>query len=118
MRPSQSLEAIRLKEELEQSRKRLLNGEFNGALLSALKDHVLDGSDNVFIIQWVPEQGEDLFTVLVNGNQIVEVELSRIPSIQNPVSVKVQSLRDFLNRNPKPSKVIRRKLDIAIQLSR
>jgi len=106
-----------LNEELLQSKEKLLSGKNNAELLSALRANFPEMTDNAFIVGWIPEQGEDIFTVLVDGDKVVEVELSRINPAENPVSFDVLTVQEYLNRNPALSKFTRRKLDAAVQLS-
>lgn len=106
-----------LNAELLQSKEKLLNGKNSAELLSALRANFPDWTDNVFIVGWIPEQGEDIFTVLVDGDKVVEVEISRISPAENPVSFDVLTVQEYLEQNPALSKTTRRKLDAAIQLS-
>ncbi|MBI3560570.1 MAG: hypothetical protein HY080_02485 [Gammaproteobacteria bacterium] len=106
-----------LNDELLQSKEKFLSGENSAELLSALRAKFPDMTDDVFIIGWIPEQGEDIYTVLVNGNKVVEVEISRISPAENPVSFVVLTVQEYLKKNPALSKSTRRKLDGAIQLS-
>ncbi|GAB1045629.1 MAG: hypothetical protein SPiBPW_40000 [Shewanella algae] len=103
--------------ELLQSKEKLLSGKNSAELLSALRANFPDLTDNVFIVGWIPEQGEDIFTVLVDGDKVVEVEISRVSPAENPVSFDVLTVREYLKQNPDLSKTSRRKLDAAIQLS-
>jgi hypothetical protein len=106
-----------LYEELLLSKENLLSGKDRAELLSALRVNLPDMSDNVFIVYWIPEQAEDIFTVLVDGDKVVEVEISRISPAENPVSFDVLTVQEYLRRNPLLSKTTRRKLNAAIQLS-
>lgn len=106
-----------LNAELLQSKEKLLSGKNSAELLSALRANFPDLTDNVFIVGWIPEQGEDIFTVLVDGDKVVEVEISRVSSAENPVSFDVLTVREYLKQNPDLSNTTRRKLDAAIQLS-
>ena len=103
--------------ELLQSKEKLLSGKNSAELLSALRANFPDLTDNVFIVGWIPEQGEDIFTVLVDGDKVVEVEISRTSPAENPVSFDVLTVQEYLKQNPALSKTTRRKLDAAIQLS-
>ncbi|OLO02663.1 hypothetical protein BTW07_18490 [Salinicola socius] len=106
-----------LKAELLQSKEKLLGGIKSAELLSTLRDKFPDLTDNVFIVGWIPEQGEDIFTLLVDGEKVVEVEISRISPGENPVRFDVLTVQQYLKQNPALSKSARRKLDAAIQLS-
>jgi hypothetical protein len=106
-----------LNEELLQAREKLLSGKKSFELLSSLRANFPDMTDNVFIVGWIPEQREDIFTVLVDGDKVVEVEISRVSPAENPVSFDVLTVQEYLKQNPALSKYARRKLDAAIQLS-
>jgi len=106
-----------LNAELLQSKEKLLSGKNSAELLSVFRANFPDMTDNVFIVGWIPEQGEDIFTTLVDGDKVVEVEISRVSPAENPVSFEVLTVREYLKRNPSLSKSTRRKLDAAIQLS-
>lgn len=107
-----------LDEELLQSREQLLNGKNHVELLLALRTNFPSMTDNVFIVGWIPEQGEDIFTVLVDGNKVVKAEISRINPAENPIIFDVVTVKEYLKLNPVISKFIRRKLNAAMQLLR
>ncbi|MDB6372550.1 hypothetical protein [Photorhabdus bodei] len=66
------------RQQLLQSRKSLFAGD-NPKLLSLLYE-VRPETKSAFVLEWVPEQGEDLYTVLLDKELIVTVEISRINS--------------------------------------
>lgn len=35
------------------------------------------GTENAYVLQWTPDQGEDFFTVLINGEYLVNVRVDR-----------------------------------------
>ena len=53
-------------------------------LLSFLKNHFLV-LESALCLNHVPDQGEDFFTVLVNGEFIAEVEIDRFDSSVKPI---------------------------------
>lgn len=107
-----------ISDDLIRSRDDLLYRDSNPHLLAALRSICPDLSDNVFVVHWIPEQGENIYTVLVDGTKVVEVEISRMEGVKNPVSVEVITLQEYFRRYPRLSKVLRRKLDAAIKLSK
>lgn len=117
MQPSECA-SINLIHELEHSRKELLSGRSNPQLLAALKANTPALSDNVYVLDWIPEQAEDIFTLLMDGDLIVEVELSRLALTEPPLSFKVSELGNYLNRHRQLGKSMRRRLEVAIKLSR
>lgn len=116
MQPRKSA-IIKLSDELEHSRKELLSGRSNPQLLAALKANIPALSDNVYVLDWIPEQAEDIFTLLIDGYHIVEVELSRLAPMEPPISFKVSELGTYLNCRPQLGKTMRRRLEVAIKLS-
>ncbi len=111
------MKSLALKEKLLKSKANLLSGKRNPELLSILRAKFPGTTDNFFIVGWIPEQEEDIFTILVNGKKIVEIEISRISPAENPVRCDVLTVQEYLKQNPALSKTTRRKLDAAIQLS-
>jgi hypothetical protein len=103
-----------LRQELERSRSSLFGGE-NPRLLAALRAAV-PGLERAYVVDWIPEQGEDLYTVVVATDVLVEVELDR-RAIAEPVVV-VRSVREYRRQHPSLSKVWRRKLRLALDLIR
>lgn len=118
MTSAKSLAEDRLIRELKSAQRALLSDETSPSLLASLKTQLSDFSDNVFIIECIPEQAEDMYTILINGNVIIEVEISREKAVQDPVSFDVLSLQTYMKVNPNLSKTIRRKLNLAVLLSK
>jgi hypothetical protein len=65
------IDAIR---ELEQQ---LLGAEVFPELLRLFRNHFDHATDNVYVLAHVPEQLEDIFELLVDGDQVVHVETPR-----------------------------------------
>jgi hypothetical protein len=101
--------------ELEGGRARLLAGETGGVLLQALRTRLQTITTNIYVLRWIPEQGEDLFDVLVDGTRVAHVE---VPRGQARESVfEVFDVEAYRRRTPF-TKNDRRKLDLALQLAR
>ncbi len=66
-----------------------------------------------FIIEWIPEQEEDFYKILINDNIVTEIELKH-DSIQEP-KIKSLSLLQYLHRR---SKRVQIKLAVAIELAK
>lgn len=111
------MKLTQLNDELLLSREKLLNEKSNSELLLVLRENFPDMTDKIFIIGWIPEQNEDIFTVLVDGNKVAEIEMSRTPPSVNLIDFKVTTVQNYLKENSTISKNTRRKLDAAIQLS-
>jgi hypothetical protein len=106
-----------LDQQLEESRVRLLSGNGPPALLTTLRSVFPDLSDNVYIIEWLPEQGEDIYDVLVDATTVVHVEVPR-PGVVQRVVIDQMSLERYREIHSSLSKLDRRRLDAILRLSR
>jgi hypothetical protein len=70
---------------------------------------------NAYVLQWTPAQGEDLFTVLVDGVFILLVDLPRPGSADREPQVVRQELADYL---PGLSRMHQIRLCVARELAR
>jgi len=62
--------------ELIHSNHLLFSGGGNRRLLASI-NRAFPDMKSAFVLDWVPEQGEDIFTVLVNDNKVAAFELPR-----------------------------------------
>ena len=87
----------------------------NGAprLLKILRTNYPD-LDSAFVLHWIPEQGEDIYEILINEHEILAVEISRIDT--GECVTKIISLDEFLSRTRSKQKMI--KLAVALDLIR
>ncbi|PZM64616.1 hypothetical protein DOE73_16255 [Paenibacillus dendritiformis] len=69
---------------------------------------------NEYILNWTPEQGEDIFTILVDLDKIAKVEISRVDHSEVPL-IETFNLKDFQRRL---SKIFQIKLAVAIDLAK
>lgn len=67
-----------------------------------------------YVINWTPEQGEDLYTLLINLDIIVKIEISRINQNENPI-IEVFRLQEFQKGL---SKLFQIKLAVAMDLAK
>jgi hypothetical protein len=67
-----------------------------------------------YILNWTPEQGDDIFTILIDLDKVAKIEISRINSSEKPV-VEIFKLKDFYKGL---SKVFQIKLAVAIDLAK
>ncbi len=93
----------------------MLSGSTNPLLLAALKA-VFPWLSFALIVNWIPEQAEDIFWVLIDLDRIATVEVSRLSSDLADVSVEVLDLNKYKER--RLSIENRRKLEVAIDLMR
>mgnify|MGYP000013949786 FL=1 len=77
----------------EQLKESLLNFSANYRLVSALES---DGhnTSRACTLQWIPEQGEDIFVVLIDGSYLVSVELSKFEPNTPPIFERTE-LKDY-----------------------
>ncbi|CAH8713351.1 hypothetical protein M5W83_26695 [Paenibacillus thiaminolyticus] len=69
---------------------------------------------SAYILNWTPEQGEDIFTILVDLDRIAKVEISRVNPSEVPI-IETFNLKDFQRRL---SKIFQIKLAVAIDLAK
>jgi hypothetical protein len=103
-------------DELQSGRARLLADESAGGLLHAIRRRLLTITNNLYILRWIPEQGEDLYDVLVDGTSVAHVE---IPRGGNRETVfELSPVEAYQRRAASLTKTDRRKLQVAMQLAR
>ncbi|NMP07597.1 hypothetical protein HH298_01205 [Paenibacillus polymyxa] len=66
-----------------------------------------------YILNWTPEQSEDIFTILIELDKIAKVEISRFTHLETPI-IETFKLRDFQKGL---SKVFQIKLVVAIDMA-
>ncbi|ADM71260.1 hypothetical protein GMA19_03454 [Paenibacillus polymyxa E681] len=69
---------------------------------------------SAYILNWTPEQGEDIYTILVDIDKIAKVEISRVNHSEVPL-IETYTLRDFQKRL---SKIFQIKLAVAIDIAK
>jgi hypothetical protein len=62
---------------LEENRRRLLSEDSSCGLLEAIRRTFDTSTDNIYIVDHINEQAEDIFEVLVDGRVIVQIEVPR-----------------------------------------
>ncbi|RON26046.1 hypothetical protein BK661_26935 [Pseudomonas frederiksbergensis] len=105
---------IKLRDKLLASRDSLFSGEESLELLKVLISE-FPSISTAFILDWVPEQAEDIYWVLIDTSRIAIIEVPRSikSAIESPL-VEMQSVDDYSNR--RLSKSMRRKLLAALEL--
>jgi hypothetical protein len=101
--------------ELENGRTKLLAEESPRVLLDVIRRRLSTVTDNLYLLRWIPEQGEDLYEVLVDGSTVVHVEIPRGEKREtvfelSPVDVYRRSAASL-------TKTDRRKIEAALQLA-
>ena len=105
-----------LDRQLEESRVRLLSGKRASSAADNASERVPDLSDNVYIVDHLPEQGEDIYDVLVDATTVVHVEVPR-PGVSQRVVIEEMSLERYREIHSSPSKLDRRRLDAILRLA-
>lgn len=82
-------------------------------IMNVLKD-TFGELKSAYILNWTPEQGEDIYTILVDIDKIANVEISRVNHSEVPL-IETYNLKDFQKRL---SKVFQIKLAVAIDLAK
>lgn len=104
-----------MRADLLKSMASLFSGDTNPLLLAALKA-AFPWLSFALIINWIPEQAEDIYWVLIDLDRIAAVEISRLSSDLADVLIEVSDLDKYKER--RLSIESRRKLEIAIDLMR
>jgi hypothetical protein len=114
MKSPKQVAADRLKSELAASMTSLLSGETYPQLLAALKLRFPQLSFAA-ILNWIPDQGEDFYWIMVDGKRIVVAEVPRASTTPGGAKVlEEMTLTDYQRR--KHSRVSRRTLKAALEL--
>lgn len=101
--------------ELEEGRELLLSGKYAPGLLDALRRRMQTITRNMYVIQWIPEQREDLYDVLVDVTLIARVEVRR-DGTHVDTELETWPLKEYL-REGHLGKRERRRLAIAVRLA-
>jgi hypothetical protein len=67
-----------------------------------------------YILDWIPEQGEDIYTVLVNTDTVCEVELDRYDLSVESIVKSMETVNNFKKGLRKLASI---KLEVAIDLA-
>ena len=102
--------------ELRAGHERLLSDPSRRELLSTVRKGVNTISRNMYIVDYIPEQYEEIYEVLVDGKTVVSVELSR-KIVDAPAVLESWSLDDYMKRKGRLSKLARRRLNFAMELA-
>lgn len=53
-------------------------------------------TENTYVLNWMPEQLEDIYTVLIGGSYLVHVEIDKYDSAKSPIVERVE-LESYLH---------------------
>lgn len=73
-----------IRSQLVKSHESLFNDEMRSGLLSVIKTF-FPQMKTAYILYWTPEQGEDIFSLLINNDTIASVEIDRYDSSIKPI---------------------------------
>jgi len=113
----QSLSDQQMIDDLKSGRERLLSEPSLQPLLSALRRGLQSITRNIYVFRWIPEQGEDLYDVLVDGTVVVHVEVPRDASQIGTAAFQEWAVEEYLKVQTL-AKHDRRKLELARSLAR
>ncbi|MDG0813985.1 hypothetical protein [Cohnella rhizosphaerae] len=72
------------RKELQASKNRLFNDESTCRFLSIIKES-FPAMKTAYILYWIPEQGEDIITFLVDTHSVITIELDRFDHQVEPI---------------------------------
>ncbi len=101
------------REQLKISNRSLFRSEKSKPLLKLLTENFPE-MKTAYVVGWIPEQGEDLFTILINDDIIAVVELDRVDSGVEPIIDRL-SIEAYIHGLKKINRI---KLAVAIDLAR
>ena len=103
-----------VRERLEKTRQWLFSSE-GARLLSALRTK-LPELEKAYVVGHIPEQGEDLYTVVVGPDLLAFVELDRMSAASEPI-VELKSASEYRQQG-NPGTHLREGIEVAVQLMR
>lgn len=111
-----SLTDDQITQELQRGREALLSDKASRSLLSVLRLLLQSITPNLYILRWIPEQGEDLYDVLVDGQKVAHVEISRTGS-EHHNAFRTWTVEEYIRTQPEMTKLERRRLELARELA-
>jgi len=91
------------------SKKMLLEGQTNRRLLDVLLSEFRN-LEQAFVIDWIPEQGEDIYTIAVSEEIIATVEIPRDENTREKPLIEITSFERYERDAKNMTKATRRKL--------
>lgn len=101
------------RQQLINSHKSLFEDKGNEGLLKVIRDH----NPNIrtaYVVNWIPEQGEDIYKILVDDDLILEIEIDRVGHNKSPL-VSPLSLTQYRAGLSKLNQI---KLAVALDLAK
>lgn len=102
-----------IRKQLIKSNQLLFKSEEKKRLLEVIRS-LYPEMNTAYIIDWIPEQGEDIYKLLINDNIIVKIELDRYNEEIEPI-VESKSISEYLQGLSKRNQI---KLGVALDLTK
>lgn len=102
-----------IKEQLNKSNQSLFKSEEKRRLLEVIRSSYPE-MNTAYIVHWIPEQGEDIYKILINDNVIAEIELDRYNVEIEPIVV-TKTISQYLQGLSKQCQI---KLAVALDLAK
>lgn len=103
-----------LEKNLLDTQKDLYDGKLGTELLRVLKDN-FPTADSAYILQWIPEQDEDIFWILIKPSIVSIIEVPRSSNhLMSKSTFRVMTTDDYLKRRLTPK--TKRKVNLAVKL--
>lgn len=97
----------------EQNRK-ILNGEIYYDVVKIIKDNYPELLSNIFFINEIPEQFEDVYIVIINGEKVLTIDILRH---DGSYKIKEESLKNYKSTHDR-GRLTNRKLSAIEYLSK
>lgn len=102
-----------IRKQLVKSNELLFKSEENKRLLEVIRS-IYPEMKAAYIIDWIPEQGEDIYKLLINDNIILVIELDRLNVEIEPI-VELKTIPQYLQGLSKYNQI---KLGVALDLAK
>lgn len=106
-------EVEKLKIDLLKSAELLVTGEGNPALRHTL-DKFRPDIKRALVLNWIPEQGEDIYWILTNTEEVLIVEVPRPGNDESVAALEVVDIEVFRKR--RLSAETKRRFDAALEI--
>jgi hypothetical protein len=111
-----SVRDMRTIDTLKKESEWLLSDPTSRKLLTALRRALQSITRNIFIVNSIPEQYEDIYDVLVDGAIVVRIEIPRRGQ-DGEVIFEKWTIDEYLRSRKNFTKISRRRLQLAIELA-
>ncbi|GBG07985.1 hypothetical protein PAT3040_02550 [Paenibacillus agaridevorans] len=102
-----------IREQLSISNQSLFESEEKRRLLEVIKSSFPE-MRTAYIVNWIPEQGEDIYKILINDSIIADIELDRYSDDFEPI-VESKDIPNYLHGLSKQNQI---KLAVALDLAK